>query len=395
MISLGNIRDFLFVLIAVYFSQGWLYANGSIIAKVVLFMIMVISGFFFIKSLLQKRNKNLFFLMLTVLIILNVFGFILSGHYNWFNRFKTILTALLPFYPFYYFAQKGVLREKDLRNFFLVILPVFIFNFYLSKESILMRLNLAEDASVVNNEAYRFVFILPFLFAFNQKKLLSFLVLFVILFFVIQGAKRGALIAGLFGTIIFAFYQLRIEYKNSSFKDYIVPIISLSALTLFFLDFYQNNDFLVARMNNIEKGEWSNRDMIYTNLFNAWYYSDNFIHILFGFGFGESRNLSGSGHWAHSDWLELLSNYGIFGITVYLLMFLSAIKYAGNKMIEKNKRFMMLTIISIWVVTSSISMNYTSDNGLFQSVLLAYLFGTNNFQMKYPKSIPHVKARGN
>jgi hypothetical protein len=59
MIKAVNIRDFLFILIALYSAQGALYPNGTIISQVSLLILLLISGIYFLKTLLQK-NENSF-----------------------------------------------------------------------------------------------------------------------------------------------------------------------------------------------------------------------------------------------------------------------------------------------------------------------------------------------
>jgi hypothetical protein len=67
-------------------------------------------------------------------------------------------------------------------------------------------------------------------------------------------------------------------------------------------------------------------------------------------------------------------------------MFLPSLKYVLNSNIILEKRLMMSSVLFIWFITSIISMNYISPNGIFQSILLAYLFGRKNiysFKKKY------------
>lgn len=378
--QLDYIRDFLFLLIVIYFSQGALYAEGSMISQGVLLMILVISGIYFIKTNLLK-NRPFYFRVLTIVILLNIFGFIFTGDYSnprHFDMFKSILSGLLPFYPFYYFARRGYLKERHLIRFFILILLVSILGFYNSQSKLLAE-NEWGATDVVNNMSYIFVNLIPYIFLFKKKKILSAVSIFILLFFIIQGAKRGALIAGVIGALYFVYYQLSTIEKKNRFKGYLVVIIGIIALSVFFYDFYQSNQFLVERMSKIgEDGGTSGRDIIYANIFNSWYGDDSFIHFLFGFGFAGSLLISGIGVLAHNDWLELLSNFGLLGVVIYAILFFSAIKFVLNNKNNKENRILMLTVVTIWFAITLFSMSYTAQTTVYQSVIMAFLIGSIN-----------------
>src|SRR5690606_16668858 len=105
------------------------------------------------------------------------------------------------------------LNSKHLMRFFVFMLPVFIIQFYTSTARTLAERDISED-SLVNNVSYSFVGLLPFIFLFKKRKILSYFLMMVLIIFIIQGAKRGAIISGAIGLIIFIYYQLKtIERK--------------------------------------------------------------------------------------------------------------------------------------------------------------------------------------
>jgi len=106
--------------------------------------------------------------------------------------------------------------------------------------------------------------------------------------------------------------------------------------------------------------------------------AENFLNLLFGFGFSASLELSGTGHFAHNDWLELLSNYGLLGVITYLALIVSVFKYALKPNIKIDNRMMIFAILAIWLITSMISMHYMSGSGYFKAMLLAYLINPQN-----------------
>ncbi len=373
------IPKILLLLIIIYFSQDILYTGGgSLIAQAILFAILAISGFYWIKTLIAKTKKPLFYKAWTALLLLNVLGYIFTADFSFsshFGQFKTILMLSLPFYPFYYFTQKGKLHEKDLIWFFLIMLVVTIAQFYFSRSQILS-MRSADSADIVINVAYSFVFLMPFLFLLREKKTLSMLLAFVLVFFIIQGAKRGAIIAGTIGMLYFAYYQLKTVDKKNKTISYLFVLTGVFALVYFGYTYFQQNEFLIQRLQLMSEGDSSGRDTIYSNLFNAWLNSD-MINLLLGHGFGSTIFLSGTGNWAHNDWLELLINFGLLGVSIYLVLFGAATKQVFNKKGQIDKKILLLTIVSIWFFTTLVSMNYTTSNSMFQSMMLAYLIGSN------------------
>lgn len=381
MIKAVNIRDFLFILIALYSAQGALYPNGTIISQVSLLILLLISGIYFLKTLLQKNNKNLFYKVVTVFVIMNVivavFGGDITNSYH-FGQLKNTLLVYLPFFPFYYFAQKGILEEKFLKRFFIVILflAIMIFFRYNTQMQILRN---TEDLNFVNNTTYKFVFIMPFVFLFRHKKVLSLLLLSILLFFVIAGSKRGAVISTMVGSLFYVYLLLKtISYdKKYIVRNYLLTFIGITVFLVLIYNYFQSNELLTSRLSSIAEGDSSGRDLIYYRLINEWLNSNNFINILFGFGYTSSIEISG-GLFAHNDWLELLTSFGLMGVVVYFAMFNVAIKFAFNAKVKIDKKIMMMALLSIWFITSVVSMNYASPNGVYQTILLAYLFGSKN-----------------
>src|SRR5690606_33853948 len=109
--------------------------------------------------------------------------------------------------PFYYFAKKGIVSSKHLVTFFLFMLPITISQFYWNENQILAE-RVSSRTDLVNNVAYSFVALIPFVFLFKERKLLSIIAFILLSFFVIQGAKRGALITAGIGGIFFVYFHL-------------------------------------------------------------------------------------------------------------------------------------------------------------------------------------------
>ncbi|WP_085537631.1 O-antigen ligase family protein [Massilibacteroides vaginae] len=373
MFKLSNTRNLLFLLFPIYYLQGVVYPKGSTISQLCLFLILLICSWLFVKTLLLKERKPLFYKAWTALLLLNIVGFIFTANYSdpmHLGAFKEILGCLLPFYAFYYFSKKGCLESKHLITFFLIILPVTILFYFANRYQIL--LNRSMDGDLVNNVAYSFVRLIPFVFLIKEKKLLSLLSFMLLFIFIIAGAKRGAFIAGGIYFLLYFYYQLKTIDKRQRNYYYFLIIIVLSAFLYYVYSTVVSNEFFMDRLVSMAEGDSSGRDWIYQSIWNEWYKSESYLNILLGYGFASSLGMTG-GFFAHNDWLELLSSFGLIGVAVYLFLFYAVFKTIRNKQLALDKRYLLFSITIVWLFISFFSMWYTTMGSYTQAILLAYL----------------------
>lgn len=251
--------------------------------------------------------------------------------------------------------------------------PVAIVSFLTNNEQLLSSGN-SGASDVVNNLAYVFVNLIPFVFLFRQRRILSALLMLILMIFIIQGAKRGAIFAGAIGLVMYFILQVKTVERHKRIKEY--TIILLITFILAFLTYkaFINNAFALDRIVGFTDDNFSRRDVIYKEVFLKWFNSDSLLNLVFGYGFAGSLQLTG-GAYAHNDWLELLSSFGIIGIALYIALFYSAIKEIKNNSRERNETILMITIVVLWGFTSFVSMWYTSLGVYNQAMLLGYLIG--------------------
>ncbi len=287
---------------------------------------------------------------------------------------KGVLMSLLSFYPFYYMSRNGELKSKHLIFFLFIMIPVTISSFYFNRNMILSELSY-ERIDIVNNIAYSFVSLIPLVFLIKKNRLLSVATIMVLMFFIIQGGKRGAVVVGALGVMMYIYYQMRTVNKKNKVRGYILISIVAVVIGYFAYDMFISNEFLISRMEQMVEGNVSGRDRIYANIFNGWLESDSFTNLLFGYGFAGSRLLSGTGNFAHNDWLELLSNFGLLGVSIYIVLFYSIFKIIRYSNWKADKNILFLTIMGMWFATTLFSMGYTSMGGYLNAIMLAYLLG--------------------
>lgn len=368
------IRNILLILVVIYFSQGAFYPSGTIISKISLLIVFAISFVYFIDEAL-KKNQVVVARLLSLFCVLHLVGYLVGFNYDgtYFSQIRNIFSSLLPFFAIFSLTKKGYVNEKHLKVFFLVMLVVSTILFFKSKTL----LSIEQDREdVVSNVGYRFVMLMPFVFLMSRNKLVSTGVLLVMFFLTVQSAKRGALITFGLGAFIYFLFALVDSPKSKRLQNIVVSLIIFIIALYFIYDFVQSNEFLMRRMEGISSGG-SGRDRIYSTLYYAWLQSDNLINYIFGFGFVATITHSGTGHLAHNDWLELLVNFGLVGIILYLFIIASFAKYFLNKRNQTAYRYAMLAIISTWLLQTLFSMFYTAPTSMLPLMLAGYLLANN------------------
>lgn len=360
-----------------YNAQGYLYPQGTIVSQSALLLIFAISGFYFIKTMLLKHKEQLVKAW-SFFYLLNLIGYFYTGDYTnalHFGMLQGITSTLLIFYPFYYTARVVELSESYLIWLSLLILPLFILQFFYVNE---VQTYILDSDSVVNNIGYRLVSLIPFVFLIRRNKIVSTLFMLVLMYFIISSSKRGALISGAIGWLLLIYTQLRTVDSNNKFKTYVIIFIVISVFIFFAYYTYSTNELLLQRIEDMRQGESSGRDIIFNNIFNAWYRSDSLFNFFFGFGFASSLRLSGTGNFAHNDILEMLSNFGLLGVLSYLFIFYAGLKILMNPIWNKDKKLLMFLTLAIWISNSLTTPGYNSNDNIGLTIIIAFLIGTRN-----------------
>lgn len=373
----------IFISYFLYQLQGTLYTSGGLLSQSLLFLIIAVDLIYFSRSLLFQKPSTFYYLW-TSFFLLNVLGFFfwggsLSNPYH-FSMFKGIMLSLATFYSTYCMARKGEISREDLLRFFLLQLGASIVSFFYNSAMAVKNFDLEED-NIVNNVAYEFVFLIPFLFLITRRQSLGYIALFVLLFFIVQGAKRGAIIVGGALVLLYLCHSFtQAKHQKGAYKRVLLVWLGIIAMGYASYRFVSSDNFLLARFESMIEGNTSGRTYLYTSIWNSWWNDTNdWTHFFFGYGFAGSQQLT-DGRFAHNDWLEALSNFGLVGVMLYFSLIITGFSYALNSGWTNNRedRMLLLSIMTAWFLTSLFSMWYTSIDIFTQPLLLGYLIGKNN-----------------
>lgn len=367
----------LLTIVVLYFSQETIIAS-AILGRILLVLIYGISFSYLIKMTISSEKFQRIMKLFILFLILNFFGYLFSNDYSDFNIFKNVFLNFLPFFPFYYFARNNILTSKEISVVFFVLLPIFIIQFYQSTQN--LKFDKFNDDYIVNNKVYLFIGLLPIVFLIKNR-IIAIFSLMVTWFYIVQSAKRAAVLIGLVSFLLFVFYNFRrSDTKKEKFRilNGLVRFLLISGAIFFGYRFFTENDFLITRMNEMLDGDSSGRDVIALEAFQKWYNSDNVLNYLFGFGYNSVLHITG--HVSHNDWLDMIVSYGIFGLFLYSSIYIVLIQEILSKDWIMEKHRILILLFAIAIITSMTSRWYWSNFAYANMIILPYLLATKNKQ---------------
>lgn len=373
----------LLILMPLYFTQGWLFDHSSFISRGIL-LIWLLIDIYYLAIYFRfpfDSTANLFFLFW----IMTVSYWIVSPKTVFvdfveptktYGDLKNITVVFLSIFPFLIWNKNNIVTLRYYQWLGLFFMLSFIVAFNVRNTE---NLSMSSLENITNNAAYYFPVLLPLLGVFIGKKVFP-IFLFSCLYFVLIGAKRGAIVCFFVEVVLFVLLYVNNAPKRSKNKKLgrlLVILLFLSVFVFVVYYFYTNNDFLQQRVENTRAGDSSSRNFIYTKIIEAWLSGDLFS-FLFGYGFDYSVTLTGG--FAHQDWIELLINHGLLGVIFYLIIFIKLYAYyfKNRHLMDMSIRFVYLASISCWLIRSMFSMGYPSIETSIFGIAIAVAHQTVN-----------------
>ncbi len=333
MISTKKICNIYLCLLVLYYMQGSLYEEGTAVGRIILALTMGIGVVCALKALYEYKLPrfftavNLFLAMIAVYGVVYIYdGPILMGDGGFttpLTYIKNPLISFLPIYAFYYFTKKGVVTERWICAVSVIAIALCIVQYYVQMEASITARELRgiQAEEVTNNTGYLFLTVIPLLVLFYRNRAIQFALLAVILIYVVMAMKRGAILVGACCLVYFVWNTLR----RGSKRD--LKMILLLTAALFVGGYYlitymlETSEYFQYRVLETLEGNTSGRDVIYTKLFHYVQNECSSVKILFGSGADYSVVIAGN--FAHNDWLELLVDCGLTGVTFYAFYFVA------------------------------------------------------------------------
>ena len=287
----------------------------------------VILGFIAFISYLKQKNVLVFNSWLTSFIILITFYAIFSN--NFISQYPRVLYSVLPFYIFYNVAKSGVVIEKSLQIFSIIMVLVSVYQLYVGY-FVRMEDISGDFLNRADNVAYQLLSVMVVI-SVLKPKLIHLILISTVYLAILISLKRGAMISS---TILFIFYFL--QFKKSHKKS--SKFISILGSTIFLIGIpliiRKYSEILLYRFIIDESGG-SGREAMYTSIFNDWL-SFPFINQIIGGGFFSL--FDGLGY-AHSDWFQILYDHGVLGIIIFIGIHISLFNFRKKIKIFNQKYY--------------------------------------------------------
>lgn len=306
--------------------------EASAITGALLWIITIISFFYYLKVVIYHRQPKLLLCLSTLIAMFGIYGFIyicfgdtIRGFdgvpLEKVNYLKNIAASLLPVYPFYIFTKKGLLTPKLIRFWIPVFIVIAIYSFsqyYMVLRTRAIQNGAFKHVEFTNNYGYMFVSILPLLFIRNPKLIFQYICIGVCVVFVVQGVKRGAILITGLSIAYYIYCSINSSRGKQRMRFILITAAAILCASYFIVDFIEHSNYFALRVRNTIAGDSSGRDVIYYLIWKA-FAESNLLQMLIGHGADSSVEFSGL--LAHNDWLELLSNQGVLGVTLYAVYF--------------------------------------------------------------------------
>lgn len=327
-------------------------SNGSLVTYSIILMLL----FSTITVILHKKNilmnklsKKLTILMIFIYMISLCYAVI----YPFGSRY-TYGSIILPLFVFYFTSIYSYYFKDDniitwIMTFLAIMLSYYFINNYYN--------NMMYNAEMQNNGSYAILYLTPFMLCHKNKavKISSIIMVAIV---VMLSLKRGGFFA-LMGGILIYLYISQFKIKEQKFKIISVFIVLIVGIILTYLITYMNNTILSGllfeRMEETTADGGSGRIDIY-KYFIGRISDSSILNLIFGRGYLGSTRTGGMSLTCHNDILEMIIDYGIIGLILYLSFVISLIKLC-KKMIRNKHKYApaMGASIVIFLINSMVS----------------------------------------
>ncbi len=232
-----------------------------------------------------------------------------------------------------------------------------------------------------NASAYLLLWSFPFLLSFRKSNLIK-IAIGISIFAIIITIKRGAILALLISLLTY-FYGM--AYITGSFKNKLrvfAGSIILFGFALFVI--YTNWEFVSLRL---EDTTGSGRDKMFLGIISN-YLDGDFFEIFFGRGINSVQrftalflagNSRSEGVAAHSDWLQYMHDFGIFGLMFMIILHFKFLSILRFHKIHKTQLFpIVLMSYTIFALTTIYSFILNTPDAIILGILLAFLSSETN-----------------
>lgn len=275
--------------------------------------------------------------------------------YSYVTSIGNNLCAFLPLCLFSYLAKKGTMTEKFITVMTIILLLACVAYYIHYEQMRVLVKELDEGDSTTINASTVFLMMIPLLF-YEKRRVLLYAELGICVFFIVAAVKRGNIVAAALPLAILLRYQFKDSKKNA--LSLFVLLCFVIGGAYYLQEYLSSSYYFQQRLEDTLNGNSSGRDRIYVEAFSIWEKSNGF-HLFFGNGFRAVTRTIGTP--AHSDWIEILVDNGVFGVMFYLgifVCFFSVVRHTHSL----PEKLILFSAFLIWFAKSIYSMAYVESH---------------------------------
>ena len=359
-----------------YYMQGTLYPEGSVISRGLMGVFLLMSIYYFLKVLSFKRNHPAIKAFQYLAIMFGVYGLLRLGDatHEWkrvndaTTYFKLYEMSILPIFAYYYFAKTGRINSRWFYRISFMFLATAIVAFNYSQAIAMKTYGLDE---ITNNAGYIVLSLMPIVVFLKKRPWVQYTFLVVIFVLVVSGMKRGAILALLLGTSYFVWESFKKAKGTKKLLYIFLGALVVVGGIMFFQYKLATSEYMQYRLGKTMEGDMSSRDEMYPEFLEFYFQNATVTEYLLGYG--ADGTLKNVGDFAHQDWIETLMNQGFLGVFLLLNYWWALFMAAYRSYV---KRYVNITIIIalfliIYFTKTMVSMSI-NDMTIFSTSALAY-----------------------
>lgn len=331
--------------------------------------------------ILMYRHSNVFGI-LVVFMLWVLFLWLLYPKYYFFQGKKVSTMTMIQYIiivcssvsTFYLFAFNRYISERLLKYFTLILACIFIHNILHYDVS---TLGAGEyNFSSANNKSYQLAALSPFFLLFWKRKWLMLSLMVASMIFVVFLLKRGSMLCVLsfLLTTLYFTYKEKGALEKRQIRSILIKasvLILIGIIIYVLLTIYQENSAIQKRFDHGSQA----REDIYSNILNVWYSSEFYLKLL---GNGPLSTLALVRKYAHNDWLEILLDFGLIGLGLYVAVLFSIVRfYRRNNLTDLQKASLLVCPFYI-VIRSTFSMCIYELESILVFGFMGYTMGIVN-----------------
>lgn len=292
-----------------------------------------------------------------------------AGLYSTSHIMTGTIKNLTTFFLVYNLSQRNIIKSSTIFRVGIILLVITLFGYFVERSTL--------DYSKfgrANNVAYTLICV-SLLVMSSSKLKRDYFLLVGLVFLVVLGAKRGAILSLVVVITCYIYYRY---FKKGGKKILLIPIIVAS--------FYYIGNYIYSTDENLQlkaeataAGDTSGREYINEILWVHWLNSSTKDQI-FGYQFAGSVGLLEMD--SHNDWLELLTGQGVIGVVLYafILLYWFRLYLTNREYLTNNEKFVITGGLLMWVLKSTVSQTLYGEDAFIFIIALGYLLGQSNLR---------------